>query len=334
MASLDRRLLFIMPAAVLALLPLLVSDYLLLLANRVLIYALIVMSVSLLAGQLGLVSLVQTTFAGLSGYAVAILSVSYGLPFPWPPLLALALVLAVGALVGLLTARLTGVPFMMLSLALGQMFWALSFQWSDMTRGANGFTGIEVPSGLGIDLNERAHLYYAALAIFVLAFWISLRVVNSRFGLLLRGMQDNEARMKAFGHPVWRARFAFFLYCAVIAGLGGVLLTWETRVITPTALDLNRAIWVLTAAVLGGIRSIPGALVGTVIVVALEATLNQVTSRHLIVFGAILIFSVIAMPQGIVPAAVARWRRWTGRAPGPANVPEPGARPAPGEADS
>lgn len=328
------RLALLPLAAILLLLPALASDYLLLLANRVLIYGLIVMSVSLLAGQLGLVSLAQTTFAGLAGYAVAILSVSHGLPFPWPPLLALVLVVAVGALFALLTARLEGVPFMMLTLALGQMFWALSYQWSDLTRGANGFTGIPTPAGLGIDLSNRAHLYYLALATCVLGFLAALRLVNSRYGLLLRGIRDNKARMKAFGHPVARARFVFFLFCAVMAGAGGMLLTWQSTVITPTSLDLNRAIWVLTAAVLGGISSVPGALVGTVIVVALEATLNQITSRHLVVFGAVLIFSVIAMPQGLVPWLEARWRARFGagsrKEAGPTT--DATATPAPGKA--
>ncbi|MFD1378365.1 branched-chain amino acid ABC transporter permease [Fodinicurvata halophila] len=309
-------------AIALLLWPLLATDYMMVLTNRFMIYCLIVLSFSLLAGQLGLVSLVQTTFSGLAGYSIAILGVRYGIEFPWAPLIALGVVLVTSIAFGLITLRAYRIAFIMLTLALGQMVWALSFQWSSMTQGMDGISNIPVPTLAGLDLSQTREFYAGATILVILAFYAAWRLVNSRYGLLLRGIQENQARMKAFGHPVLRARLLTFVLCALLSGLGGILLAYQVGVISPTSLDIGRAIWVLIAAVVGGYRYLSGVPLGVLLMVTLEAVLNQFTDRHLIVFGTILILVILLMPNGLAPWVEAAWVKirprldWTGKSPG------------------
>ncbi len=295
--------------AVLVVFPFVASDYLMVLAHRVLMYSLIVLSFSLLVSQLGLVSLLQTTFAGLGGYAVAILAVLYGWSWPAALFASLGVVLASALLFGLVSLRASGIGFMMLTIALGQMVWALSFQWIDLTKGMDGITGVAAPIIAGLDLGNARSMYLVTAIIVVAAFAASHVLVSSHFGLLLRGIQDNAPRMRALAHPVLRARLVLFVIASLFAGIGGILLTWETRVITPVTLDLSRAVWVLTAAVVGGTRSLLGVPLGVILMVTLEAVLSQYTDRHLMIFGVVLVLSILLLPNGIAAFAADLWAR-------------------------
>jgi len=300
-------------AAVVALaaiaLPLLASDYIVVLALRALMYSLIVMSFSLLAGQLGLVSLVQSTFAGIAGYGLAILSTGYDWG-PGPAALAgLALAVASAAVFGVVSLKATGIGFMMLTIALGQMVWALSFQWIDLTKGMDGIVSIPVPVVAGLDLREPRAMYAVTAVVVAACFWSAHVLMRSRLGLLLRGIQDNASRMRALGHPILRARLAAFLIASLYAAIGGILLTWETRVITPVTLDLSRAVWVLTAAVIGGTTSLGGSVIGVVVMVALEAVLSQYTDRHILVFGFILALAILLLPNGVSALVSDLWAK-------------------------
>lgn len=286
-------------AVALALWPLAASDYFIVLTLRALMYSLIVLSFCLLAGHLGLVSLLQTSFAGIAGYAVAILGVSYGWTFPWTIIAAFALVLFTALLFGLISLRASGIGFMMLTLALGQMVWALSFQWVDLTKGMDGIAGVQPPVVAGLDLANMHVLYAITAMVVMLAFTAAAIVIHSRFGLLMHGIQDNVVRMRAFGYPVLKCRLMIFVLASILAAAGGILLAWDTRVMTPMGLDLSRAVWVLTAAVVGGYRHLSGVPIGVAVMIILEAVLNQFTDRHLMVFGIVLAGSILLLPNGI-----------------------------------
>jgi branched-chain amino acid transport system permease protein len=270
-------------------------------------YSVVVMSFSLLAGQLGLVSFLQTTFAGVAGYAVAILSTRYGWSAGTAALAALVVTVATAAIFGLVSLKASGVGFMMLTLALGQMVWALSLQWIDIFKGMDGIVAIPTPAIAGFDLREPRSMYVLATLVAVACFWTAHILISSRFGLLMQGIRDNGPRMRALGHPIGRARLVAFVIASLYAAVGGILLTWETRVITPVALDLSRAVWVLTAAVIGGTMSLAGSAVGVVVMVSLEAVLSQYTDRHVLAFGLILALAILLLPNGIAAFAAERW---------------------------
>jgi branched-chain amino acid transport system permease protein len=180
----------------------------------------------------------------------------------------------------------------------------------------DGIASIPAPHVFGFDLRDPRAMYVVAVIAVALSFWSAHVLMRSRLGLLLRGIQDNAPRMRALGHPVLRARLAAFVIASVYAAIGGILLTWETRVITPVTLDLSRAVWVLTAAVIGGTMSLGGSAVGAVVMVVLEAVLSQYTDRHVLVFGLILALAILLLPNGISAFVSDRWAQRRGRSRG------------------
>lgn len=288
--------------AVLALLvvwPLVAGDYAMNLAVRILIYSLIALSFSLLAGPLGWFSLCQTTFAGISGYAVAIL----GADLEWPLALvlpaALATSIAAAAAIGGLALRTRGVSFLMLTLAMGQVVWALSYQWVDVTGGSNGIAGVRLPDVAGVDLGDH-RVFYALLApVAAAVFYAVHRLYRSPLGLLLVGIRENEARMRSLGHPVARARLLAFVLAGAISGIAGIYLVYDLGIMSPGPLGLGHSVWVLTAAVLGGYRVIWGPPLGVTVLVLLESFVSQFTDRHMMVIGFVLLLCVLLMPRGM-----------------------------------
>lgn len=288
--------------AVIALLivwPLVAGDYGVTLAVRILILSLVALSFAMLAGPLGWFSLCQMTFAGISGYGIAILGVEMGWPTALAVPAAFAASVVAAALMGALALRTRNVSFLMLTLAMGQVVWALSYQWVDVTGGSNGITGIRLPVVAGVDLDDH-RVFYALLAPVVVAIYYAVhRLYQSRFGLLLVGVRDNEARMRALGHPTALARFTSFVLAGSIAGIAGIYFVFDLGVMSPGTLGLGHSVWVLTAAVVGGYRVLWGPPVGVALLVLLESFVNQFTDRHMMVIGAVLLICILAMPQGI-----------------------------------
>lgn len=290
---------FLATIALLVIWPLAMGDYAVVQANRAMIYSLLALSFSVLAGRLGWFSLCQTAFAGVSGYTVAILSVRYGLPFPLVVPIALLVSVLFAVVFGLLTLRARDVSFLMLTLALGQMVWALSMQWVDVTGGYNGIAGVDLPTYELLNLNNHRIFYGLLAAVTLLVFLGMRRVYRSPFGLLLLGIQENEQRMRALGHPVYLARFVAFVLSGTIAGVAGIFLVYDMGIMTPSPLGLGHAVWVLAAAVLGGYRTLWGPVLGVIVLIALEVLVSQYTDRYMMVTGLVLLFSILLMPRGL-----------------------------------
>lgn len=223
----DDRTVIIGLVIVLVVWPLALGDYAVSQGIRALMYSLLALSFSILAGRLGWFSLCQTTFAGISGYVIAILGVEYGWPAGAVIPTAILVAVAFAAVFGLLTLRSRAVSFLMLTLALGQMVWALSFQWVDVTGGYNGISGVRLPEFLGVNLNDDRVLFAILAVVTMLIFLGVRRLYASSFGLLLLGIQENEQRMRALGHPVYLARFTAFVLAGAIAAVAGVFLVFD-----------------------------------------------------------------------------------------------------------
>lgn len=278
------------------------------LAIRTMFFGLLAMSLSFLAGQLNRVSLTQTAFFGVGAYCVAILGMRYNLPFPYPPLIGVVGAAALAALFGLVAIRASGIYFLMITLALGQLTWALAHQWISMTGGWNGITGIRAPVIWGIPFVKPGFFYWALLAVFLICVGFMTLVTRSSFGLALRGIRESSTRMAALGYPIFLLQYFAFIISGALAGIAGVFFAYFTWVVNPHALDLPRAIWILLVAILGGIESILGALLGTAIVVLLEVELSRLMERYNTVLGLIFVLVVLFAPDGLV-GRVRAWRR-------------------------
>ncbi len=284
----------------LILLPFYAGQYTITTFIRIIYFGFLALSMGMLIGQGGMVSLTQTAFFGMTGYVIGLLGYERGIPFPLADLIALGVVLIFALVFGLIAMRTYKVVFLMITLAFGQICWAFAQQNSDLLHGWAGIRGIRPPTILGINFNNTTNFYWLALALFGLGLLILRRLTRSPFGLALNGVRESPRRMAALGYPVYWIRVAAFLIAALYAGVGGILAVYNTGIITPTAIQLSRTIWILLVVILGGSMYFWGPVVGIVIAVWLDVLISQQTERYNTVIGVVFVLIVLFSPNGIL----------------------------------
>ena len=284
----------------LILMPLYVGQYTVTTFIRIFYFGFLALSMGMLIGQGGMVSLTQTAFFGLTGYIIGLLGYERGMPFPLPDLISIGAVLVMALVFGMIAVRVYRIVFLMITLAFGQVCWAFAQQNTTLLHGWAGIRGIRPFTILGINFNHTSNFYWASLVIFALGLFILWRLSKSPFGLALNGIRESPRRMAAMGYPVYWIRVVAFLIAAIYAGIGGILATYNTGIITPTTIQLSRTIWVLLMVILGGSNYFWGPVVGTVIVVWLDVLISQVTERYNLVIGVIFVLIILFSPTGIL----------------------------------
>lgn len=303
--------------AVLAAVPWITSDYFVMMCIRVMYFGMLTLSLCFLAGELGVVSLMQASFFGISGYFIAILQTRYHLPFPVPPLAGIGVAVLFAAVAGLLVIRVRGIYFLMLTLVLGQLVWALASQWASMTRGDSGITDIFAPVIFGFSTEtSKTAFYFFQLVFFcgVILFLAALK--RSPFGLMLRGLRDSESRMAMLGYPVALLRYWAFIFAAFVASIGGVFFAYFTGLINPHSVSLTTNVETLLSGILGGIQTLLGAILGTAILKILDLVLSGITQRYLLIMGVLFLVVIMFAPQGAAGALKRLWDNTISRSTG------------------
>jgi branched-chain amino acid transport system permease protein len=298
-------------AALLALLvavPWIASDYFVMICIRVMYFGMLTLSLCFLAGELGVVSLMQASFFGITGYFIAILQTRYQIPFPIPPLVGIGVAVLFAALTGLLVIRVRGIYFLMLTLVLGQLVWALASQWASVTRGDSGITDIFAPVIFGISTEKSKGAFYLFQLFFfcgVISFLAALK--RSPFGLMLRGVRDSESRMAMLGYPVSLLRYMAFIFAAFVASIGGVFFAYFTGLINPHSVSLTTNVETLLSGILGGIQTLFGAILGTAILKILDLVLSGLTQRYLLIMGILFLITIMFAPKGAAGVLKRLW---------------------------
>jgi len=288
--------------------PQLGTTFMVSLACNILIFGLLAMSLDLLGGYAGLVSLGQASFLGVGAYGIA-----YGLKVGMGPIEAMGLsLLAVAftaALFGLVAVRVGGITFVILTLALGQIIWGLAYRWVSVSGGDNGLPVGDRPVLGPIDLSDNSAYFYFVLVVFTVCAAILWAIVNSPFGLSLRGIRDNEPRMQTLGYNVALHKYLAFVISAVFAGMSGILFAFFNNYISPTAIDFSHNGTIVLMTVLGGLGTLWGPLVGAVIIVFLQQYLSIYFQRWLTVQGVIFVLTVLFARQGLwgLFTSLTRW---------------------------
>ena len=262
--------------AILALLPLYTAltghPFVLTLFTRIVILAIAAVSLNLIMGFGGMVSFGHAAYLGIGGYVVGILAkegFNSGL-VQWPAALALSGLFALG--VGALSLRTRGVYFIMITLAFAQVVYYIA-NGLDRYGGDDGLTIQRRSEFVGLlDLNNRTVFYYLCLAILLTTVYVIWRMINSRFGQVIQGARSNERRMQAIGFPVFRYKLICFVIAGVLCGLAGVLLANHTNFISPALMHWTRSGDLIVMAVLGGMGSVFGPVIGAVALLVLEET--------------------------------------------------------------
>jgi branched-chain amino acid transport system permease protein len=300
-----------------------------------LVYAIAAMALDFMAGYAGMISLAQAGFLGVGAYGVAIAENHFF--SPWVAVgIALGVVLVAGLALGIVAVRTKGVSFVIITLALGQVLYGLAFQWTGLSEGDNGITLASLPSVGPIDLNDPLTLKMTVLVVFAVTALVLLLLVHSPFGLSLRGVRSNEARLTALGYRTGLHRYLAWVIAVFFAGVAGVLYIFVNSLISPTTMAFSADGFLVVMVVLGGLGSIWGSALGALVIVLFQQELSTYVSRWQTVMGLTLIAVVVLSPGGFWglvrvagrrrDALIARLRaRQDGEAAAPG-----GAGPAPG----
>jgi branched-chain amino acid transport system permease protein len=279
-----------------------VGSYPVKLAQEILIWGIFAMSLDLLMGYAGMLSFGHSAFFGLGGYVAALALRG------WSPSLVSALVLpaaaaaAAGLVVGFLSIRVSGVYFIMLTLAFSQMFYAAAFN-AEWLGASDGLPGVPRPRLIGLDLDRTEVFHLYILAFFVLAAVALARVVRSPFGRVLRGVEDNERRMVALGYAVRRFKLAAFVVGATIAGVAGSLEAQFNGYISPEALFWRTSGEALLMVSIGGAGTLAGPVLGAAAFIGLQSLLSSYTEHWTLILGAAFIGFVLWAPEGLLGLA-------------------------------
>jgi branched-chain amino acid transport system permease protein len=289
------------------------EPYLVTLFSRILIYALAAVSLDLMLGFGGMVSLGHAAFFGIGAYTVCILSVHgfEGTPlltWPvelgghqsglllWPAAVLLSAVAA--AVIGALSLRTSGMHFIMITLAFSQMlyYFFVSLEAYGGDDGISLFARNRFP---GVDLGNDMQFYYICLAALAAFLFFSYRLVHSRFGMVIRGCKENERRMKSLGFPTFRYRLVCFIIAGAAAGLAGALIANQTEYVSPGLMHWTRSGEILVMVLLGGMGTLFGPILGAATLLLLEEFLSMYTEHWMVYLGPFLVLVVLFAKRGI-----------------------------------
>jgi branched-chain amino acid transport system permease protein len=271
------------------------------------------LSLMVLAGYGGMISLAQLTIAGIAGYAVAILGSNsvgvLGLNWPWW-LVAPAAILIAGlaaALIGMIAVRTAGIYTIMITLAVSTALFYFAQQNYSVFNGHAGFRGVQPPQVFGLDWRDPLPFYYLALGVAALAYCAVVYCARSTFGRALMATRDNQRRMRAIGYDVAFHRVAAYFLSGIIAGAAGVLYVWFNGRISPGTISVGETIGILVIAVIGGLRHPVGPFVGAAVYVVLKTFAIDLVGadRFNTLIGLVFLIVVFASPDGILGL----WRR-------------------------
>jgi branched-chain amino acid transport system permease protein len=310
-------------ALLLVVMPLIAGDFVLVqIFGWSFILGMIALSLMLLGGYGGMVSLAQMTVAAIAGYMAAIfgtssvMNISMGLPWWVAVPIALSIATAFGVIVGALAIRTEGIYTIMITLAISAAFFYFTVQNYDIFNGQRGFNGIRAPVVFEINWREPIPFYYLTLVLAAASYFFVLYLSRSPFGLALQGIRDNARRMSAIGYNVTAHRLAAYAVASFIAGVAGILLTWQNGQISPGTAGISAVIDVLVIAVVGGLSHPIGPFLGALLYVLLRTFALDVftmlgfeSTRFNLLVGIAFLVVVLLSPDGIIGL----WRRWRDR---------------------
>jgi branched-chain amino acid transport system permease protein len=300
----------IVAAILLLAFPAVAEKFYLQLVTKIMILSIFALSLDLLVGYTGLVSLGHAAYFGVAAYTCALASQGSDPTNLWLTLpLALAASAAAALVVGALVVRTSGVYFIMVTLAFAQM----AYYFFHDTRIAGGSDGIYInarPEAMvpGLDLGNDLHFYYFVLAALAIVFALLAIILRSPFGRALQAIKANEHRMRSLGFATLRYKLAAFVLAGTIAGLAGYLAAAKEGYVNPEMMAWHQSGAVLMMLILGGMGTLFGALLGAFSYVLLQEWFSALTKHWQLLMGGFIVAAVLLLPQGLVGIDRLRWR--------------------------
>jgi len=308
----------------LALFPSIGTTFYIQLGAKILIMAIFALSLDLLVGHTGLVSLGHAAYFGLAAYVLALISPNYEAANLWLALPAAIAAAALAALViGSLVVRTAGVYFIMVTLAFAQMLYAI-FHDTKIAGGSDGIyilvrPALSIAGYKLLDLENPVEFYYLTLLMLIVVYGFLSRLLRAPFGRALAGIRANEARMRSIGYPVFRYKLGAFVLAGALAGLAGTLAACQFGFVNPDILAWHQSGIVLMMVILGGMGRLHGAVLGALAYISLQellsapALLGAYAKHWQLAMGGLIIAIVLILPHGIGGLIDAAARRLTYR---------------------
>jgi len=285
--------------AVLIALPFALSDYPRALIAEIFIFAIFAMSLDLILGFTGLMSLGHAAFFGLGAYAVAVLGAQFAIN-AWIGVAAGVLLAAGGAaVIGFFCVRTAGIPFLMLTLAFSQLIFSVALKWRDVTGGSDGLALATQPSFFGLSLSRSLVMYFMTLIFFAAVYVVLRRLINAPLGHVFIGIRENEPRMAAIGYPTRAYKLLAFTIAGAFAGLAGGLYAIFNGFISSDAMYWTASGDILIMTMLGGAGTLIGPAIGAGAFLLMKNVVSSYSEHWLAIIGAAFIGCVMYFPGGI-----------------------------------
>ncbi|MGB8607847.1 ATP-binding cassette domain-containing protein [Bradyrhizobium sp.] len=280
-------------------------------ATMVVILAIATMGLNLCVGYTGLVSFGHGTWFGIGAYAAGLIQLRWSGGGMWLPILLSTIVVGVlSTAVGIIILRRRGVYFSLLTLALAALTYTVAFRWSEVTGGEDGLGGLKRGS-IGPFSLDNAYNYYVAVALIGLAvLYLLLRLTRSPFGHVLVAIRENQLRATFQGYPVERYKLGVFVISAIVTGVAGALLGFQTYLVSAEAVSVPFSGELLAMVVIGGMRSMLGPALGALFFILFRELFSIWTPNWLLWFGLIFVAFVLYSPGGLVGIWATLSRRW------------------------
>ena len=286
-----------------------VSSYVLNIFMQAATYGIAVLGMTIVLGYTGQINLAQAAFFGLGAYAVALGTVAWGLNFWVSLLLGMAVASLAGLVLGLTTLRLGGHYLAMITISFQQIFDLVMVNWTAVTRGPDGVPGIGRPSLFGVPLtDDRAYLVFC-IAVLYAAILLVWYLPRTRLGRAMHAVRENELAAEVTGVKTLAVKVMAFTLCSGLAGIGGALYAAGFAYVSPDNFSFKISIEFLTMALLGGVQSPFGSVLGTGLLIVLPEWLRFLKEIYLAVYGIAVILIMVFMPEGIWGIARSAWRK-------------------------
>ncbi len=282
-------------------------EYLIHLAILFSIYAILGITLNMIVGFTGLLSVTHAAFYGIGAYSVAILMTSFGMNFFLSLLIGIIISGILALLIGFVLSKFNGDYFALVSLGFNIIIYSIFLNWQDITRGPLGIPGIGRPSIFNFIFSSNLHFLILSILLLILVYFICKFIINSSFGRVLKAIREDEKAIQVFGYNTLYYKLTIFVIGASLGSIAGGLFASYITFIDPSTFTLMESIFILAIIILGGLANNKGSIYGALFLILLPEILRFVgfpndIAAHMrqVVYGLILIFLMLYRPQGLM----------------------------------
>lgn len=282
-------------------------DYLINISILFSIYAILGLSLNLLVGYGGLLSISHAAFYGIGAYTTAILLTKTNFGFLSSVILGALLAGIISLLIGLVLSKFKGDYYALVSLGFNIIIFSIFLNWQSLTKGPFGIAGIPKPELLGIDFSDHFSFLILVLIFLALIYFISSFIVNSSFGRVLKAIREDEVAISVFGYNTFYFKLIIFIIAAMIASIAGSLYAVYISFIDPSSFQVTESVFILAIIILGGLANLRGSILGALFLILLPELLRFIgfpleiaAQMRQVIYGLILVLLMIYKPQGLI----------------------------------